>query len=1831
MPTGYLVNLGNTSLDTDDGVNSSSANFTTDRTLGAGSLQYTYNTSRGSRTETVQGTYQLGTDGQVYFVPDSGVTIRSGAYNYNVANHPEFSVVMGTTNDDTSINGSDNDDLIFDTNTTTATTGTGNDTIYAGAGDDTVYARDGDDVIYGGSGADYIEGGAGADSIDGGNGNDTIDGGAGNDTIQGGGGSDSILGGDGADTIVGDNDNSGVTTTNETFSWTGNGSIASGTDLTNGLTQDTGTMTVSFTQQNDGALSQTVATTTENYNGTSQTYSSVGIVGNGNANVSTSTIEFNANEGTGLSDTVTDVSFRINDIDAGSWRDNVIVRAYDINGNLVDVDLTAAGADNVTDGTNATITAADGSNSQVDAEGSILVQISGEVHSIEIEFNQTSGQVAQNVIYITDISFTTVVDTGSSDTIDGGAGNDNIDGAGGNDFLYGGTGDDTITGGDGNDSMYGGEGADTMYGGAGDDYIEYGEGADVVYGGDGNDVIDDIGGTAFLTGSTIYAGDGNDVAYGTSGNDLIEGGAGNDNLFGEIGDDTMWGGSGTDNLYGGEGTDWFNVDGDDDNTNVVGGESEGDWDALYLGNDASGQGATVTFTGDETGTFDFGTGTSTGNFYEIEAVGMTNADDVVDASAATTTQYIYTFSGDDSVIGTQGDDYIWLYDGADTVEGGTGNDAIALGADTDVDTVVMSDGDGNDVVYEFAEPTLNPDGSYTAIDQLDVSGLTDASGNPVNVHDVVVSDDGAGNAVLTFPDGTSVTLDGVSPTVMTDPLALIAVGVPASDGTVSGTAGNDVIDSTYTGDPDGDMIDDADNVIVGNQANDDIVEAGAGDDTIISGVGNDTIDAGAGIDQIYGGTGDDVMYGGDGSDTFNLESGFGNDTIVGGETGETGYGDVLNAAGLTEGVTVTYTGAEAGTISDGTSTATFSEIEAVSTGSGDDTIIGSDANDFFSTGAGADTIDAGAGDDVYEIGTTGTGAADGAADTIVFADGDGADTVYGFDAPTANGDGTYTGIDALDVSGLTDAQGNPVNTHDVVVEDTGSGARLVFPNGESIFLSGVDPVLLSDPHALAAIGIPLPDGTVSGTAGNDVIDGTYIGDPDGDIIDGTDNVIIGNADNDDIVEAGAGDDVVLSGIGNDTVYGGDGADQLNGGAGDDTLYGDAGNDTFNLDSGFGNDTIVGGETSESGYGDVLNASTLTENLTVNLSAPETGTLTDSTNTATFSEIEAVVTGSGDDSIIGSSGNDTFATGAGSDTIDAGAGDDLYELGTFYTGTPDSDADTVVFGDGDGADTVYGFQSPIDNGDGTWTGVDVLDVTDLHDAEGNLVNTNDVTVVDTGDGARLEFPNGESIFLHGISASTLSNPLALNAIGIPLSDGTVSGTAGNDIIDGAYIADPDGDMVDDNDAHLPGDTGNDDLIEAGAGDDLIIAGYGDDEVYGGTGADRIDGGDGNDTIYGEDGDDTIAVSAGNDTVIGGEAGETNGDLLDGSAMTADTTVTFTGAEAGTLTDGTNTTTFSEIEQVRTGSGNDTITGDAGDQSIDAGAGDDVIVGGAGADTLNAGDGNDTVTFAEGDDVSGGAGDDTFILADYAETSNGTITIDGGTGSETGGDTLQLGTLGDWSTLNATDDGTGSYSGSITLDDGTILNFSEIENIICFTPGTRIVTPQGARPIETLKVGDLVVTRDHGLQPIRWIQQRTVPAVDRFAPIRIRPGVVTGQERDLLVSPQHRMLFQGYRSELLFGDSEVLISAKHLIDDKLVTREEGGTVTYVHMLFDQHEIVFAEGAASESFHPGDIGLSAITDEARDELFQIFPDLRSMPGSYGDTARRCLKKHEALLLNA
>ena len=314
----------------------------------------------------------------------------------------------------------------------------------------------------------------------------------------------------------------------------------------------------------------------------------------------------------------------------------------------------------------------------------------------------------------------------------------------------------------------------------------------------------------------------------------------------------------------------------------------------------------------------------------------------------------------------------------------------------------------------------------------------------------------------------------------------------------------------------------------------------------------------------------------------------------------------------------------------------------------------------------------------------------------------------------------------------------------------------------------------------------------------------------------------------------------------------------------------------------------------------------------------------------------------------------------------------------------------------------------------------------------------------------------------------------------------------------------------------------------------------------------------------------------------------------------------------------------------GDGDDLIYGEAGNDLLSGDAENDRLDGGTGADTLSGGAGNDTLFAAQGDVVTGGDGDDVFILTDLAETGSAAITIIGGEGAEGAGDVLDLGGL-NAGAVNYTSTTPGDLAGSVTLLDGSILTFSEIEDVICFTPGTMILTPSGERPIETLRIGDMVITRDDGAQPIRWIGGRMGPGRGRNAPIRVAAGGILGARRPFLLSPQHRVLVEGFRAQLLCGEEEVLVSARHLINGNDFRVAPQTAVVYIHMLFDRHQVVYAEGAPVESLHLGAEGLKALSSAGRADLFAHCPEFRGDIGRFGPTARRCVRGAEARLLAA
>jgi len=207
-------------------------------------------------------------------------------------------------------------------------------------------------------------------------------------------------------------------------------------------------------------------------------------------------------------------------------------------------------------------------------------------------------------------------------------------------------------------------------------------------------------------------------------------------------------------------------------------------------------------------------------------------------------------------------------------------------------------------------------------------------------------------------------------------------------------------------------------------------------------------------------------------------------------------------------------------------------------------------------------------------------------------------------------------------------------------------------------------------------------------------------------------------------------------------------------------------------------------------------------------------------------------------------------------------------------------------------------------------------------------------------------------------------------------------------------------------------------------------------------------------------------------------------------------------------------------------------------------------------------------------------------------------------------------------------------SYTAENGAGISdsaFVTVNQVPCFVEGTKVKTPEGEVAVEHLQVGNLVLTKDDGAQPLRWIGSRTVAAAGSFAPIHIRRGTF-GEHGDLWVSPLHRVLVRDPMSELLFAEAEVLVAAKELVDGKNVRQVEGGEVTYVHLLFDRHQILWSEGLETESFLPGPQIVHALEQDVMTEICTLFPELDPETGAgYGPAARQTLRQYEASLLSA
>ena len=442
--------------------------------------------------------------------------------------------------------------------------------------------------------------------------------------------------------------------------------------------------------------------------------------------------------------------------------------------------------------------------------------------------------------------------------------------------------------------------------------------------------------------------------------------------------------------------------------------------------------------------------------------------------------------------------------------------------------------------------------------------------------------------------------------------------------------------------------------------------------------------------------------------------------------------------------------------------------------------------------------------------------------------------------------------------------------------------------------------------------------------------------------------------------------------------------------------------------------------------------------------------------------------------------------------------------------------------------------------------------------------------------------------------------------------------------------------------LSGQTGDDSLY-GGQGNDSLVGDGGQDHLYGGDGNDLLIGGAGKDTLEGGDGDDTYVVDSSDDVIVTDSSGtdeiqsSVQYSLLDAPDV-ENLTLTGTNDSWGTGNVKANVITGNDGNNLLKGlKGTDTLIGGKGADSLEGGEGADKLFGGAGNDFMSGGDGMDS--FAEV------AGDGSDTISDFMEAdANGK-----------GGDFVDLSKFYNKDTLADVNNAGGAFSDAREMmqkdqEDGHLdgiidgNNYSDqIDDIdlylnsgvdaqgnavavkgddltykntavVCFAKGTLLRTVTGDKPIEQVTSGDLVWTQDAGYQPVRWIGSRYLSAQDledhpKLTPIRIRAGALGCglPKRDLVVSPQHRMLVQSQLSDSSVQETEILIGAKFLTQIEGIEVEPNGRdVTYFHMLFDCHQVVEAEGALSESLFTGQEALKSLSPAARMEIAVLFPEL-------------------------
>lgn len=203
--------------------------------------------------------------------------------------------------------------------------------------------------------------------------------------------------------------------------------------------------------------------------------------------------------------------------------------------------------------------------------------------------------------------------------------------------------------------------------------------------------------------------------------------------------------------------------------------------------------------------------------------------------------------------------------------------------------------------------------------------------------------------------------------------------------------------------------------------------------------------------------------------------------------------------------------------------------------------------------------------------------------------------------------------------------------------------------------------------------------------------------------------------------------------------------------------------------------------------------------------------------------------------------------------------------------------------------------------------------------------------------------------------------------------------------------------------------------------------------------------------------------------------------------------------------------------------------------------------------------------------------------------------------------------------------------VVKSDYTLVAVSEdpgevrLADLVCisFGRGTKITLSDGRQAaVESLCPGDRILTRDHGAQPLRWIGRATLRASGSFAPVVISAGTL-GNEGDLIVGQHHRLFLYQRNTSRLAQTAEVLVQAKHLVDDTHIFLREGGFTDYFSLIFDRHEIIYAEGIPAESLMVTEATLTRLPEDLASELKDRFPGLTHRPHFGTEAGRHVLDR--------